>query len=72
MILISPPLDAVGTVESVKAASEIMTPVSGTISSVNEILPEQPALVNSHAESEGMITVLNKNWFFCCFFIMIY
>ncbi len=43
-------------VESVKAASEIYSPVSGEITEVNGALDENPALVNSDAEGGG--------WFF--------
>jgi glycine cleavage system H protein len=34
-------------VESVKAASDIISPISGEVIEVNEILPDQPELVNS-------------------------
>ena len=43
----------VGVVESVKAASEIFTPVSGTITSVNEKLENKPELVNVSPEIDG-------------------
>jgi len=43
-------------VESVKAASDVFAPVSGTVSEVNGALEKDPALVNSAAESGG--------WFF--------
>lgn len=46
----------VAVVESVKAASEVYSPISGTIIEVNEILTSQPDKVNTSAESEG--------WFF--------
>jgi glycine cleavage system H protein len=36
-----------GTVESVKAASDLYAPVSGTITAVNDALPDAPELVNS-------------------------
>lgn len=42
-------------VESVKAASDIYTPVSGTISAVNEALSSNPALVNTDPYGEGWI-----------------
>ena len=42
-------------VESVKAASDIYAPVSGTVSSVNEKLEDEPELVNSSAFDEGWI-----------------
>ena len=43
-------------VESVKAASDVFAPVTGTVSEINAALEEDPALVNSAPESEG--------WFF--------
>ena len=46
----------IAVVESVKAASEIYSPVSGTITEVNDALAKEPALVNQSAEDKG--------WFF--------
>jgi glycine cleavage system H protein len=43
-------------VESVKAASDVFSPVAGTITVVNEALTADPSLVNSAAETNG--------WFF--------
>ena len=43
-------------VESVKAASDVYAPVSGTVIEGNPALAEDPALVNSDPEGEG--------WFF--------
>lgn len=43
-------------VESVKAASDVFAPVTGTVSEANSALEEAPALVNSAPESDG--------WFF--------
>lgn len=43
-------------VESVKAASDIYAPISGSVTEGNEALVDDPALVNSSAEEEG--------WFF--------
>mmetsp|Transcript_9525 Transcript_9525/g.23718 ORF Transcript_9525/g.23718 Transcript_9525/m.23718 type:complete len:157 (+) Transcript_9525:94-564(+) len=42
--------DSFGSVESVKAASDVYAPVSGTIIEVNEGLEDSPELVNSAAE----------------------
>jgi glycine cleavage system H protein len=39
--------EAVAIVESVKAAEEVLTPVSGTIVAVNDELADKPELVNS-------------------------
>lgn len=47
--------ESIGAVESVKAASEIYTPVSGEIVEVNEALDAEPGLVNKDAFGEGWI-----------------
>jgi glycine cleavage system H protein len=43
-------------VESVKAASDVYAPVTGTVTEANPALEEDPALVNSAPETDG--------WFF--------
>ncbi len=45
--------DAMGVVESVKAASDLYAPVSGEVVEVNQALGDDPALVNSGAEADG-------------------
>ena len=40
-------------IESVKAASELFAPVSGTVAAVNEALNDEPALVNEDPTGEG-------------------
>ena len=47
--------DAVCVVDSVKAASDVYTPVSGTISGRNEALDGEPELVNADAEAGGWL-----------------
>jgi glycine cleavage system H protein len=47
---------AAAVVESVKAASDVYSPVSGTVTAANEALAEDPALVNTAPEGDG--------WFF--------
>lgn len=42
-------------VESVKAASDIYSPVKGSVSEVNEALEDSPELVNEDAENKGWI-----------------
>jgi glycine cleavage system H protein len=49
------PQEAVAVVESVKAASDIYSPVSGTIVAVNENLQADPALVNTDPFGEGWL-----------------
>jgi len=45
--------DESAVVESVKAASEVYTPVSGEVTEVNAALADTPALVNEDAEGKG-------------------
>ena len=48
--------DEAAVVESVKAASDVYAPVSGTVIEGNAALADEPALVNTDPEGEG--------WFF--------
>jgi glycine cleavage system H protein len=47
--------DSASVVDSVKAASDVYSPVSGTVSGVNAALADTPELVNSAAEGEGWL-----------------
>ena len=47
--------EALTVVESVKAASDVFSPVSGTICEVNQELENNPVLVNESPEEEGWI-----------------
>ncbi len=47
--------DAVAVVESVKAASDVYTPVSGEILEVNEELANDPSLINSDPYGAGWL-----------------
>lgn len=47
--------DAFGVVESVKAASDLYMPLSGSIAEVNEQLRDKPELVNEAPFGEGWI-----------------
>lgn len=46
-----------GAVESVKAASDLISPVSGTIVEVNEALEDEPELLNKDAFANWIIKV---------------
>ena len=46
-----------GAVESVKAASDLFSPVSGTVAEVNEALEDQPELINQDAFENWIIKV---------------
>ena len=47
--------DSASVVDSVKAASDVYSPVSGTVSAINAALADQPELVNSAAEGDGWL-----------------
>ena len=46
-----------GAVESVKAASDLMSPVTGVVVEVNEALEDQPELINNDAYENWIIKV---------------
>ncbi|MBQ4278194.1 MAG: glycine cleavage system protein GcvH [Bacteroidaceae bacterium] len=50
-----------GAVESVKAASDLNSPVSGTVVEVNEALADQPELLNADAYANWIIKVEMSN-----------
>ena len=64
--------ETMGAVESVKAASDIYSPVSGEVTEVNEALNDEPALVNSSAEVrpksplKRCCSATLADAFFCC------
>jgi glycine cleavage system H protein len=49
--------DVFGTIESVKAVSELYSPVSGQITEVNRSLAEKPEAVNSDPHGSWMIVM---------------
>jgi glycine cleavage system H protein len=54
--------DELGSIESVKAVSELFAPVSGEVIEVNELLREKPELVNTDPYGDGwMIRVKLSN-----------
>ena len=50
--------DVLGTVESVKAVSEIFSPLSGKVVEVNHTLEDSPETVNGDPYAKGWIVVL--------------
>jgi glycine cleavage system H protein len=50
-----------GVVESVKAASDVYAPVSGTIIEVNELLERTPEIVNSEPYGDGWLYRIRVN-----------
>lgn len=47
--------DSISEVESTKSVSDIYAPVSGTIATVNDVLDDQPDLLNSDPYGDGWI-----------------
>ncbi|MDT3428117.1 glycine cleavage system H protein [Paenibacillus forsythiae] len=47
--------DSVGSIESVKTVSELYSPVSGTVTRVNEALEDSPELLNEQPYGDGWI-----------------
>ena len=46
-------VELIGVVESVKGASDIYSPISGKVESINEQLKFKPSLLNKSPTSEG-------------------
>ncbi|OEF99615.1 glycine cleavage system protein H [Vulcanibacillus modesticaldus] len=53
--------DTFGSVESVKAVSDIYSPVSGTVVEVNTSLEDSPELINEDPYGNGWIVVIELN-----------
>jgi len=53
--------DSFGVVESVKAASDLYSPVAGTVTEVNESLNATPELVNRDPYGEGWLIRVQLN-----------
>ena len=53
--------NACAVVESVKAASDVYAPVSGTVVEVNEVLADKPETINEDAFGEGWLFVLEMS-----------
>ena len=47
--------DSVSVVDSVKAASDVYSPVSGTVAALNAALSDSPELVNTAPEGDGWL-----------------
>lgn len=50
--------DSMGTVESVKAVSDVYSPVSGEVLEVNEALEDDPEIVNNDPYGEGWMAIV--------------
>jgi glycine cleavage system H protein len=53
--------DVFGTIESVKAVSELYCPIGGEVTSVNKTLVEKPETVNSDPHGSWMIVMKPAN-----------
>lgn len=53
--------NACAVVESVKAASDVYSPVSGEIVAVNESLPDKPETINEDAYGDGWLFVVKPD-----------
>ncbi len=53
--------DAMGVVESVKSASDVYSPVAGTVEEVNESLLDSPETVNVEPYASGWLIVLRSD-----------
>lgn len=53
--------EAIGAVESVKAASDIYAPLSGKIVAINEALGDQPSLLNKSPEKDGWLAKIQTD-----------
>jgi glycine cleavage system H protein len=53
--------DAVGIVESVKAAADIYSPISGEVTEINNELPDTPELVNSDPYGAAWMVRIQMN-----------
>jgi len=50
-----------GVVESVKAVSDLFSPISGTVVDVNRVLEDQPELVNDSPYGDGWMIVIEAS-----------
>jgi glycine cleavage system H protein len=51
--------EVLGTIESVKAVSEIYAPLSGVVEAVNSLLEDRPEAVNEDPHGEGWLVTIS-------------
>jgi glycine cleavage system H protein len=51
--------DTFGSVESVKSASDILSPISGSIFEINTELEDKPSVVSQSPEDKGWLARIN-------------
>ena len=49
-----------GTIESVKASSDVYSPISGTVYAINHILDDDPGMISSNAEDRAWLYKLEN------------
>jgi glycine cleavage system H protein len=54
-------METFGTVESVKAVSDLYAPVSGEVIEVNEALEDEPGLINTDSYGDGWMVVVEMS-----------
>ncbi len=54
-------MEMIGTVESIKAVSDVFSPISGEVIDVNEDLSMKPELINQDPYEKGWIVLLDPN-----------
>ncbi len=54
-------METLAVVESVKSVSDVYSPASGEVIKVNQILENQPELINKDAFGEGWIAVIKMD-----------
>ena len=50
--------DVLGTIESVKAVSEVYAPVAGTVAASNPLLADKPETINTDPHGDGWICAI--------------
>ena len=53
--------EAIGVVESVKSASDITSPISGTVTEINSALIQKPSLLNRDPHGQGWICRIERD-----------
>lgn len=53
--------EAMGVVESVKAVSDVYSPVSGTVIEINDDLPDSPDMINEDPYGDGWIVKIQMS-----------
>lgn len=51
--------ESFGTIESVKAADDLYTPISGEVTEINPLISKDPSIINKDAYGAWMIKIVN-------------